>query len=57
MEGCGTDFRDASKILTLEDKDDDKNHELNRLHLVGSASLTALCRILRNRFCNCRIFP
>lgn len=39
IEGCGTNFQDTDKILTLEDKDDDKNHELNRLHLVGGASL------------------
>lgn len=38
VEGCGTDFRSKSEILTLEDKHDDKNHELNKLHLVGGAS-------------------
>lgn len=39
IEGCGTDFTDQSAVFALEDKHDDKNHELSKLHLVGGASL------------------
>ncbi|XP_064215042.1 serine--tRNA synthetase-like protein Slimp [Tribolium castaneum] len=35
VEGCGTDYLDKNKIFTL----DGSNNEINRLHLVGGASL------------------
>ncbi|XP_044254842.1 serine--tRNA synthetase-like protein Slimp [Tribolium madens] len=35
VEGCGTDYLDKNKIFTL----DGSNNEINRLHVVGGASL------------------
>lgn len=57
VEGCGTDFRSKSEILTLQDKHDDKNHELNKLHLVGGASHYSFMAFYARHFVQSTYFP
>lgn len=57
VEGCGTDFRSKSEILTLEDKHDEKNHELNKLHLVGGASFYSFMAFYTRHLVQTSYFP
>lgn len=57
VEGCGTDFRSKSDILTLENKHDDKNHELSRLHLAGGASHYSFMAYYTKHFVQSSYFP
>lgn len=57
LEGCGTDFRSKSDILTLEDKHEDKNHELSKLHLVGGASLYSFMAFYSRHYVQKSYFP
>lgn len=57
VEGCGTDFRSKSEILTLEDKHDDKNHELCKIHLVGGASLYSFMAFYTRHLVQTSYFP
>lgn len=57
VEGCGTDFRSKSDILTLEDKHDEKNHNVNKLHLVGGASLYSFMSFYARNLVQISVLP
>lgn len=58
VEGCGIDHESSTETFILQNTDDaDKEYSVNRLHLVGSASLPALISMYVKQSMNYKYFP
>ncbi|XP_058793425.1 serine--tRNA synthetase-like protein Slimp [Phymastichus coffea] len=58
VEGCGLDHENPTDTFILQSADDtEKDHVLNRLHLVGGASLPALLAIFTKQVVKTKFLP
>lgn len=58
VEGCGINHESSAETFILQSTDDvDKDHLVNRLHLVGGASLPALISMFVKQTLNYKYFP